>query len=63
MLQETDNTVAPAASANPHTGEAKEVSVASSSALLFDFFDAREQSQLHTMLHAEKRKGHRKLSI
>jgi hypothetical protein len=43
MLQETDNTVAPADSANPHTGEAKEVSVASSSALLFDFFDAREQ--------------------
>ena len=43
MLQETDNTVALAVSADRRTGEAKQVSVASSSALVIDNFDAREQ--------------------
>ena len=43
MLQETDNTVALAVLATPHTCEAKEVSVAGSSVLVIDCFDAHEQ--------------------
>jgi len=43
MLQDTDNTAALSVSANPRADEAKEVSVASCSALVIDFFDSRDQ--------------------
>ena len=43
MLQDTDNTAALSVSANPRADEAKEVSVASFSALVIDFLDAHEQ--------------------
>jgi hypothetical protein len=44
MSRETGNRVVPAFSANPPTGEAKDVSVAGSSALLIDYLDAREEN-------------------
>jgi hypothetical protein len=40
MLQDTENTAALSVSANPRADEAKEVSVASFSALLMDFLDS-----------------------
>src|SRR5262245_64316193 len=43
MLQDTDNTAALSVSANPRADEAKEVSVASCSALVIVFFDSRDQ--------------------
>jgi hypothetical protein len=43
MLQDADNTAALSVSANPRTDQAKEVTVASSSALVIDFFDACDQ--------------------
>jgi hypothetical protein len=43
MLQDADNTAALSVSANPRTDEAKEVTVASSSALVIDFFEECDQ--------------------
>jgi hypothetical protein len=45
MLEKTDITATPSASPSPCTGEAEEDSVASSSALVFDCFDTREQKR------------------
>jgi hypothetical protein len=63
MLQETDNTVALAVSANPRTCEAKEVSVASSSVLMIDCFDAHEQEQEPAPHDASRREADRLAEI
>jgi len=43
MLQETDDVATPSVAANPRADQAKEVSIAGSSAAVIDFFDARDQ--------------------
>ena len=56
MLKKS-NTVAPAASANPRTGEAEEISIVSSSALVFDCRGLPEQklAQHYTLCREAER--------
>jgi hypothetical protein len=63
MLQDADNTAALSVAANPRVDEAKEVSVASFSAPVIDFFDACDQRPGPHNASCRKRKDYRKLSI